>query len=470
MPRKAGVDSDENGGLRGPTALVLALAWGAMCIPSFWVLPALDDWATSTPLPFSWDALKLNGALWRPLHNLERMFAAPLAYPFVAHLENALLQAASAAILFAILIRLQARRSAATVATLVLLISPAVGASVWSIDGVHHMWSRTLGLAALLAFLSARQGLLLWSSLALLSAGWSEGGIAWFVVPIVVREALDKRRPLEPSWRAALPVCVTGVVAYFALRFGLSGGGLSLGGAGGRYTLTFRPHHWFRNAAVLIGVAMSTVDTVALLDVSPHRLIAAATALAGLPLLVMAVLRVRRSLLGRRAALSMLALGVLLGPFVLLGHVSEMYCHAVLALLLVLLAPVEGDERQFQRTAWLCAIALYCAAALTVDFHKLANMIETGRGSAQVGREVARLIPAHTPSPLCVVIEKSPSRVGYSVFTSPAGPASAWGEAARMEWGWNQGPHIIQKQRPEDCSGPGQSILVSLAGQVRSLR
>lgn len=446
------------------------LVWAAFSLPAlWWVLPALDDWRTAAPISgLSWDLLR-PGLFWRPLDRLLRALLehVPWAHTHLLHLLVVAGHGLSGWQVYRLAAKAAApartARNIAAWAAIIFLCSPAVGAAVWSLDSAVQTWSTALGLLAARVYLSSpasRPKTAGWILLCLASLLWKESGLAWLLVCPLLPAALG----LPPSPRRVLPGLLLGVAVlagYLGLRLTLSLPAPLLD-AHSPYHLLVNPLVWLRNGAMLLGVAGSTVDTLALLGSAPWPALAALSALAGLLLPGLLLLSLHQCWSRGRKIAALLVLALVLGPHLPLARVSEMYAHPLTAALAVLLAGAAPHIPATRRRWLATALAFFLIAAVAVDAHKLLSMVRTGEGAIPLGAQVAAAAGKEAPKKICAVVHPAAEDRGYSVFQAAPAPASGWGLAARPHWGWSRPVGLTRVRAPDQCP-PNHSLLLEFS-------
>lgn len=463
---------------RRPEVAWIVLSWLLISLPSFWVYPSLDNWSSSRPMTnVSWDIL-MPRLFWRPLEmvNLALVGALPFLYPWYLHLLAALGHGASGLAVHQLARRAGAGPTAAACATSLFLVSPAVGAAVWNVHGVTQTWSTAFGLGSAWAYVTFRDGWAgaSWIGLAALAALWKESGLAFFVaVPVLgelARLSGGRGEGNIPSRRvvAGILMGLAGIGVYLLVRRALAPGA-SLGLPRGPYALQADPLLWGRNLLMLLGVSLTTIDTVALFGFPRRPMWALASLAAGLPLLGVLVVSMLRSWgleRWRLAALGVLAVSAVYLP---MGHVSEKYAHPLVAVLAILLAGGAATATHgLPRRSLTGALALFLISAAAVDVHKLTEMIRTGRGAEAVAGRIAAQTVGEPPVRVCVVaVGRENARV-YSIFQGEPGPASGWGLAVLPRWNWRFPRSVSRADKREDCSADRDALwTVSVDGEVR---
>ncbi len=455
-------------------------AWLVMSVPAFFILPALDDWFTARPNhALTWSSFQ-PGALYRPLEEVLLWLAGAAlpsfgvsGYVFLLHLVVVAGHGISGWCVCKLLLR-WCPPGASVCGTIIFLLSPAQAASVWSLDSAIQTMSTAFGLLASLALMTHRRGGLMWLVLSCIALGWKESGASWFIAAPLLY-AIDRAAvagetrdatPLMKSYVAKLLAlgCLA-LVAYACFRVLASPAG-NLGMATGRYSTHFNPLHLASNAAMLAGVALTTADTLGILSDARHWTGAMLSLLLGLPLMLLALskhLRVERP---QTSLLWLLTVAALLGPHIVIRHVSEMYAHPVVAGVVLALTPRQspGDRR----AAWSWAMGLFLCGSCWTLTSKFSAMRATSVGAKEVAARVAAAYPhpSQRPHEVCIVRDSARSRA-YSVFLAEPGRASQWGLAVWGEWSWQLPAKYRWVDSLEQCPPSVETWEVSLDGVVR---
>ena len=404
--------------------------------------PTLDDWGMSTPLrSFDWRHFR-PGVFWRPFELFLRFAsgAAPETFPAGVHLVVMVGHGLSAWLIYQ-LIRFFSRPSAlAATLTAVFIVSPGVMMAAWSLDSANQTWSTACGLASLWCRLKAPDRALgLWLLWCVLAIFWKESGAAWFVVVPLCAEGLlcvTGRTEVVRLRRVLVAVTVGLAIVglYFVVRSSLAFEG-QIVARDGRYALNGSLLTTLKHVAMLVGAALSTVDTVAVIPELHRNLpLGVVTGGLGVPLLLLLVWHLRGQ--GRSPGFWLCALGVgaVTGPHIIFNRVSEMHVHPVLAICLVTLA-VSVDWRGMPRRVALGCLGLWLVGALSATGHKYATWLET---SASVDGITEALVPQWEGAPVTRVCGVGVPRIGWGYATFSADPfdAAGFGECMMAAWGW----------------------------------
>jgi hypothetical protein len=394
----------------------------------------------------------------------------------VCHLAAILGHVASLAVLCVLLREMGLSRAVMLIAAALVAVHPANAAAVWSVDSCHQTWSTAFGLYACL--LAVRGRLWAWLLPVAIAALWKEAGFAWFAAAPALRLMIGANRSTEPSglvaqvWseRRWLVVGLSGAVAYLVVRM-LLAGHTSLGDAEGRYALSHNPLVWLHNAAMLLGVALVPVDTVAIFGVAHKLARGVAPAFFALPFGAIALFVLVRRLRARSLCLffgSLMVVAVMV-PHPFIGHVSEMYAHPLtfgLALVGSLSLAAWWPNRSTRLTR--LAIASMLAAFLWVDISKYSEMLATGkRAELFASRNSAFLSPARRRGVCFLPEDFHEGPGGYSVFQMNTASASGWGKAMVLEWGWGSYDAISFARSPTECAAGALPLHLAPDGTLR---
>lgn len=435
-------------------------------LPAFAIGPAGDDWYYAAPLfAFPWKALVPQGIFWRPLDHIVYWLAG-FAHGWhveACHLAAVLGHAASLAALCVLLREIGISRVVTLIAAAFVAVHPANAAAVWSVDSNHQTWSTAFGLSACILAMRGRRWV--WLVPAMIAALWKESGLAWFAAAPALRLTVGAYYNIEPSglvarvWteRRWLVLGLVGALAYLSARM-LLAGQVMLGATEGRYAFSPNPLVWLRNAAMLLGVALIPVDTVAIFGIG-HRLArGVAPAFLALPFGVMALFGLGRRRRVRPVCLLFggLMLVAVMAPHLLIGHVSEMYAHPITFTLTVVASLLLGTSWPKCSTRLTqFAIALVLVAFVLVDLGKYREMLATARRAEIFAEQNRALLSPAQDRGVCFVPDDNQEWAGgYSVFQMDTASASGWGKAMVLQWGWGRYDAITVVASPAECT-PG---------------
>jgi hypothetical protein len=432
----------------------VALAAAAFALPAFAVPPALDDWSTVHPYL---DGLPQNALqptkFFRPLEQCLRWVTGrlPEAHIPLMHAATVVGHLVSAWMLHELL-RPRGHRIAC-VAAMLFATSPALGASVWSVDSAIQTWSTAFGLLAVWLYRVHPAGWNagLWVLASTIAVLWKESGLSWWLLPpwLFAFETLVATGHI--NWAKLRRATLTGlglVVGYLILRQVFAEGeGIPIGE--GRYSVQLSPVTWLFNALQLAGVSATAADTVALLGEPGRRGWGAFSLLVSSALVAVSGFDVWRTYRVKVASLGLGLVGLAMGPHLLMGHVSEMYAHPIAAAWCLVLS-LPGSMVLLRAKRW--AVAAFVAMAVPVSALKLTEMIQTGRTAERVGAELVRQWPAEPlPRTLCLVPNAALAERGYSVFQAPPAKAAMWGRALSGQWRWRAPTAYVEGASQDEC-------------------
>jgi hypothetical protein len=248
--------------------------------------------------------------------------------------------------------------------------------------------------------------------------------------------------------------------AYLACRLALADSLPSVGGQG-RYTFTLSALTIARNLVQLLGVAVLPIDTLALLGRPRSILLGGATAAMGFPIVAFSAWLWIRIRTPGRTFWALVSVVCVAGPHLIIPHVSEMYAHPVIAVMVLLVAPLF-DQLAPTRRYLLASVACLLIGTAVSNAHKLGAMIASGERARTIGRRIAGTYPA--PVPLVCSVPFLATETGYSVFQIPPGAASGSGKAVLQEWGWPPGVEFVRLPSVEGCRALHAELVLKFTG------
>jgi len=428
--------------------LVLLVSAAPLCLAASTIGPLGDDWFTTRPILDPSLADLRPGRFFRPLEQLSRMATGQhlALYPGLPRALVLCGHVVSALALRSLLTTFGARSWPATACAAAWLWFPGAMGGALSLDGATQTWSTAWGL---LSVILLARGSLTWLLAAALASIAKESGVCWFLLSpwlaFIRTEELPQRELLLGS---------LGLVAYLVLRLGL-GWQLELAARGDRYALGLDPVRLIRNAAQLAIAGSLPLDTVSWLSPRASRFGGVVTLLASLPATWLVLRQLPRASV-RQGWRWLCAFMLVMGPHLVLGHVSELYAHPLSALVVLVLRPAL--LRDFEGPWTRSAAVLWLSASLLATGHKLVTMRASAETAAAVGRQLAVLSP-RAPSSLCVV--HAPEAAYYSVFDLGPVIASGFGRAALRHWGFRE-VHFFSAGSSGEC--PPAELTVRLVG------
>ena len=454
--------------------LIIGFSLTVFCVPAFFILPSGDDWSTSQPIyVFTLDLLRPH-TFWRPFEELLLVVVGWNAawHPGLLHLAAILGHAASTLLIFWIAKIVTGSSKKSVVAAVLFAVFPSNAAAVWSVDSAIQTFSTSFGLLALYILVSYRSlsSVLLAGACCLVAALWKESGIAWLVAApafaAVVKDLkfANSSFPVYRNLLFQLVVALLLLAIYFFLR-GVLALDHAFGPGSGRYALQMNPWLWLESSIMLLGIAITATDTIALFK-DENYIVAALSFLITIPLLIWLLLTARGSS-KKHLSLIALALAALLSPHVVIGQVSEMYAHPVTAgaivstLLIINTKPVDNKLVPV-------IVSLTIVLASFVSAHKWFEMHETGlRAAAVANRIEAHYEVGGFPGVVCTIQDKTNSGRPYSVLYMDAPIASGYGRSVLPRSGWELPYQISRAPDVVSCPKNAEDIwYITLDGDV----
>ncbi len=453
LPRNKGVRP----GPMWVVAATLPLAlWGLLLL-----LPTFDDWVYYTTM---YDGDLLADGYLLPIDNYWRPFdsalgallgAHPWLFPSLNHIIVLAAHVASAATLSSVCRRLGMGLGGRSVAVLFFFFSPAMLGTVLGIDSPNQACSQLFALLALRAYLAmppsewrpwpaAACGLLVF-----VATLFKENGLAWALIPPVVAYAFGRcgTRGLARGLAVGALVCA----AYAAARLALTpewatvkDDYTSLGAA-----------KLVRNACMFAAFTLLPADYVSIVHAPSRNLaLAAATVLASLPMLFMALKAVARTG-GPRLWVSLaLCMAMAASPHLLTIY-TTMHPYASLSIAAIMAGEAMGRAARCgmaRRGAVVAAFALYMGAAVVTDAHHWLASYRSGL----IGRRMADEIVAQTGGArprrvFLITVDDGYKR--YSSFCVVPTDAFGWGLAVTHRTGMAWPKEISNVSIPRSEAG-----------------
>jgi len=418
-------------------------AWAVISILSFFIPAAGDDWYSSTPIvDFSWRLFLPKNTFWRPIEPALRLLLGqiPFAFPYLNHLLIVIAHGLTAYIISKITGFAGLSKRTTALACAVFLISPAVCATVFSVDGLNQAWSTALGFLSVWSYLRFKRpgNIIGWLSFAMIATLFKESGVAWFAAAPLVAVAVEGKPLLNRSqmfrigWSVLIGVC--GAVFYLALRFALRSD-IVLGSESGRYSLHLSSIVWLKNIMLLVGLSTTAIDTLAVFLPPRNIILAAASFAASIPLMILTALGILRNRQKARILLLITSAAVVSMPHLLIEHPGEMHAYPTFAVLALLMAFAVDDLVVSSRRSIAFAIGLFLLASIGVGMHKWQLMYSHSLTAVPVARSIDAQTTEKKPETVLVVIVKD-NLPGYSVFYQDPAKASAWGMSVIELWEW----------------------------------
>lgn len=391
-----------------------------LALGAFLILPSDDDFY-SLPAPHvleNWNVFLPNGAFWRPIDAAWGILMGKCvgAFPYLNHLMVLLLFAFCVYGLSKMLGYCRVGGMSKTLAIGMLLLSPALVATVYSIDSINQVLCTAFGIASVLFYRKHKVVSYLMMILALFS---KESGIAWLVATPLLSLVLEEERQdtvcvdLKKYKLLIKPYIVSLLIigGYFVLRLllrqpeAMEASGNYAGGLGLNSLM---------GLGMLMGISLTAVDTVALFLERNWIVVIASVvvSLAFLLLLLRKIICLKKNNWLRLLECLMITM-MLTAPHLVMGHPGEM--HAFPTLWGVALS-VGVVLKKVQWSKWeKNVIVIFLLCCILVYLHKGYYMYQAGYFAKQrVESAVANteLIP-HT---VCILDCDPPIVPEYSVF------------------------------------------------------
>lgn len=391
-----------------------------LALGAFFILPSDDDFY-SLPAPHvleSWNVFLPNGAFWRPIDAAWGILMGKCvgAFPYLNHLMVLLLYAFCVYGLARTLDYCRVGRMTKNLSMGIFLLSPALVATVYSIDSINQVLCTAFGIASVLLYRKQKIVSYLMMILALFS---KESGIAWLVatplLSLVIEEEqqgsvcidLKKYKQLVKPYIGSFLI----IGGYFVLRLLLRQPGVmeTSGNYAGGLGLNS-----LMGLVMLMGVSLTTIDTVALF-LERNWIVVIASVVVSLLFLIVFLRKficLRRTYWLRLFECLVITM-MLTAPHLVMGHPGEMHAFPTLWGVALSVGIV------LKNTQWLRweknTITIFLICCVLVYLHKGYYMYQAGLFAKQ--RVESAVANSKTiPHSVCILDCDPPIVPEYSVF------------------------------------------------------
>lgn len=421
----------------------------------FMIYPAHDDWGYTGPHPSAsfWTGFIPRPEFWRPFDRLIEygLGYAPYLFPYANHFVVLTGHFALCLTLYAVLRKLTGNnRFCSITGTLFFCLSPAIVQTVTNSDFINQVWAMTTGLISTFFFFKAdisrkKRYYALWLICAFVSVLTKESGIVWFIAPVMLNTTYSfmKGESLSSVLKRNFVyflLGIAGMILYFAMRFYLIGGVLlgSTAGKKGQFLLNFSPLNIMRAYSLIIGGAVTSMDSLAVF-LKPRNfpiiIITGITSVIFLCFVLSRLLLIFRT--DRRRFFSIVMLFVCAGyissPYAVMGHNSEATAYEMTFMIGLMLGMIlhSGGRSKF-RGAILAAMF---ACMILSSGHKIFVMHEYTLGVHNFLEEHAADF-SNTPKKAYVYFIEDIPEYGYATYKYTMGHGLNGGYAFNSVWGW----------------------------------
>ncbi len=423
----------------------------------FTVYPAHDDWWYAAPKP----GMNLIAGLmpeadfWRPFDRIIEyaLGYAPYLFPYANHFLILAGHLALCAGLYILLLHLTKNHACSFIGALFSCMSPGIVLTITNPDFINQVWTMVFGVTAALFFCKGKR--ILWFVFAFLSVLTKENGIVWFISPVMFHTVylfMNGEKFLSAVRRNLVYIFIgaAGMVLYFCVRFYLMGG-IVLGAEGvdkGRYSINFSLLHIIRNYTLIIGGAVTPLDSLALF-LKPRNLpILILTGTASVIFIVFVLSGIVNIFRSNRKMFWVLLLlfvcaGYVSSPYAVMGHNSEATAYEMVFMAGLMLGVMLSAYKS-SSTSWSRAILVITLLCMVLSSgHKILTKHEYTLGVHNFLNEHRADVP-NVPRKAYVYLVEDIEEVGYATYTYPLGHGLGDGSAFNSLWGWTA---EISKQR-----------------------
>lgn len=415
--------------------------------------PTHDDWNYAAPHPNMnlLPRLMPGAVMWRPFDRLFEYLLGyvPSLFPYVNHVVSLAGHFALCLVLYALLKRLTHNRTGACLGTLCFCLSPGIVITITNSDFMNQIWAMVAGIVAASFFFRARLSgrslhYVLWLVFAFMAVLFKESGIVWFIAPVMLYSVYSFMNGgrLTDTVRANFVyflIGAAGMIVYFCIRFYLMGGVVLGITTDPRYMLNFSPLHIIRNYSLMIGGAVTSIDTLAVF-LKPRNypviIITGIISIAFLCVILACVYDIFRT--NRRLFYSLIGLFVCAGfissPHAVMGYNAESTAYEMAFMSGLIFGVILSSSRRPGITSKVLAVMF--ASMVLVLGHKFYVM-------HNYTRSVHDFIIEHSsdftnlPQKVHVYFIEDVPMEGYSTYRYPIGHGLNKGVAFKSLWNWD---------------------------------
>ena len=419
----------------------------------FMMYPTHDDWNYAAPHPNMNLLTRLmpGAVMWRPFDRLFEYLLGyvPSLFPYVNHVVSMAGHFALCLVLYALLKRLTHNRTGACLGTLCFCLSPGIVITITNSDFMNQIWAMVTGITAAFFFFRARLSgrlryYVLWLLFAFVSVLVKENGIVWFIAPAMLYSVYSFMNGgrLTDTVKANFVyflIGAAGIIVYFCIRFSLLGD-IVLGEPTSeqRYMLNFSPLHIIRNYSLMIGGAVTSIDTLAVF-LKPRNypviFITGMISVAFLCVILACVYNIFKT--NRKLFYSLIGLFVCAGfissPYAVMGYNAESTAYEMAFMFGIIFGIILSSCRWPRKSS--AVLVLMFVSMILVLGHKFYVM-------HNYTRSVYDFIAEHSsefvniPQKVHIYFIEDVPMEGYSTYTYPIGHGLGRGKAFNSVWNW----------------------------------
>lgn len=443
-------------------ALYVALI-SYICV--FQIYPAYDDFTyyTSPKQGITiLEAVMPDFIFWRPFDRLIGYVLgyAPFLFPWLNHAIIFAGHFSCAMILYSVIKKLTDDKICSMAGAFFFCLSPGILAPLTNTDFTGQILAMTAGIISSFFFIKAdsekKYGYYaLWILFAFFSVLWKENGIAWFIAPVMlnVTYSFMKGENFISAVKHSLVfvlIGLAGMALYFAVRFYLLGSA-TLGGSGGRYSVNFSVIHIIRNYALIIGGAVTCLDSLAIFLKPRNIPVIIVTGTLSAVFLCYVLVRVYDIFRNKRRVfwglvLLMMCAGYISSPYAVMGHTSESTSYEMIFMTGLMLGIIFSSSRRPSYSGSVMAAMFACM--ILSSAHKLYVMHCYTLKVHNYLEEHARYFRNIPRKAFVYFIEDIPYE-GFSVYKATLGHGLSGGSAFNSVWEWKT-DITQQKVKSED--------------------
>jgi hypothetical protein len=414
------------------------------------IMPATDDWHYFTSPNFKPELGQLlpRTGYWRPL---DVMFGwllglVPSFYPYLNHILVSLNHVLLIWIILRVSESLSIKRKAALIGAVCFAISPAVMATLLSVDSLNQSFSMLWGGWAIYTYLKlkGRKRVILYLLFSVLSVLSKESGIVWVLIApfLSVLCILPQKENLAKIKRISIRTIITSllfVIVYFSLRILITPATESFGSDNpeNRLYLSIFSLSFIKNIVLLFGSGLTTLDTISLFLVPRNYTFIIISFLLGVPFLFLLIVNLFKKISDRNSVLKSIIFIILIiasaSPHLVLTQTAEMHVYPTVFMIAIFIGWLMNDVK-FSKVYLMCFV-LFVSGALFSTARKFESIYQYGRS----GIDIALALKDKTtvnPEKVLILTYEGETVKGYSVFFQDQRWAYYGGAASRFVYNY----------------------------------
>lgn len=410
------------------------------------IMPVTDDWNYFTSPNFhpELDQLLPRTGYWRPLDVIYGWFLGliPALYPYLNHVLVSLNHVLLIWLILRVSELLNIERKSAVIATAYFAITPAVMATLLSVDSLNQSFSMLWGGWAIYAYLKFKgsKRIILYLLFSVLSVFSKESGIVWvFIAPFLsVFSLLPQKENLDEIKHISIRTIILSllfVIVYFSLRILVTPATEILGSDDpeNRLYLSVFSFSFIKNIALLFGSGLTTLDSISFFLPPRNYTFLILSFLLGIPFLFLLIVNLFKKISNRKSALKALIFIILIiasaSPHLVLTQTAEMHVYPTVFMIAIFIGWLMNDVK-FSKV-YLLSFVMFISGAFFSSARKFESIYKYGRSGIDIALELKKRTTVK-PEKVLILMYGDNDVPGYSVFFQDKRWAYYGGAASRF--------------------------------------